>query len=307
MGVVPLSPRMPDLRALELLLSVARTGSLGAAAREHGITQQAASSRIRTIEGLLGIAVVQRGPRGSQLTADGMLVVGWAQKLLDLAAEVDSGIATLRGEHDAHLHVSASLTVAEHLMPGWLIALRGGEALTVHLTSTNSTHVAERVLDGSADLGFVEGPGVPRGLASRTVAHDHLVLIVSPRHPWARRKEIDPADVAATPLVAREPGSGTREAFERALLQHPGIGAITAPALELGATTAIREAVLAGAGPAVLSSLAVARDLGSGRLVAVPIRGIPLRRALRAVHRQDTRMTGPARDLLMIASRMSAG
>ncbi|HVX43339.1 MAG TPA: LysR family transcriptional regulator [Mycobacteriales bacterium] len=300
-----LSPRMPDLRALDLLLSVARTGSLGAAAREHGISQQAASSRIRTIEGLLGIAIVQRGPRGSRLTDDGTLVVGWAERLLELAAEVDSGIATLRGQHDAHLHVSASLTVAEHLMPGWLIALRraGDSELTVHLTSTNSTHVAEQVLDGRADLGFIEGPTVPRGLASRTVAHDHLVLIVSPDHPWARRSAVEPADVAATPLVAREPGSGTREAFERALLQAPGVDRIAAPVLELGATTAIREAVLAGAGPAVLSSLAVAPDLQGHRLREVAIRGITLRRALRAVHRRDTRMTGPAQDLLRVAAR----
>ncbi|MBO0517860.1 helix-turn-helix domain-containing protein, partial [Streptomyces beijiangensis] len=70
----PLSHRVPDLAALELLLAVARHGSLGKAARELGISQPAASGRIRSMEARLGVVLLERSPRGSRLTDAGVLV-----------------------------------------------------------------------------------------------------------------------------------------------------------------------------------------------------------------------------------------
>ncbi|MGG8405922.1 LysR family transcriptional regulator, partial [Streptomyces sp. 12297] len=87
---LPLAHRVPDLGALELLLAVARLGSLGAAARQLGITQPAASSRIRTMEVRLGVALVDRSPRGSTLTAEGALVTDWARAVVDAAEAFDA-------------------------------------------------------------------------------------------------------------------------------------------------------------------------------------------------------------------------
>lgn len=95
--VVPLSHRVPDLGALELLIAVARVGSLGAAAREVGITQPAASSRIRAMEARLGVALVDRTPRGSTLTAQGALVTDWARRIVEAAEAFDAGAQALRG------------------------------------------------------------------------------------------------------------------------------------------------------------------------------------------------------------------
>ncbi|MFY9652735.1 helix-turn-helix domain-containing protein, partial [Trebonia sp.] len=76
---------MTDLMPFDLLLSVARLGSLGLAAREHGISQPAASTRIRRLERRLGVALIERSPHGSRLTAHGELVAGWAQAAVDAA------------------------------------------------------------------------------------------------------------------------------------------------------------------------------------------------------------------------------
>jgi DNA-binding transcriptional LysR family regulator len=100
--------------------------------------------------------------------------------------------------------------------------------------------------------------------------------------------------------VHREPTSGTRAALEAALAAHLPLAT---PVLELSSTSAVRSAVSAGAGPAVLSSLAVQDDLAAGRLVAVAVEGVDLRRSLRAVWPAGQRPTGPARDLLAIAAR----
>lgn len=294
---MPLSSRMPDLRTLELLLAVARLGSLGRAAREAGISQPAASVRMRTLERMAGVPLLERTPRGSVLTPAGVLVTDWARPLLDAADRLDMGLAALREDHYSRLRVEASLTVAEYLLPRWLVALREARpGVAVSLRVGNSADVAARVLAGEADLGFTEGRRAPRGLASAVVAHDRLTVVVAPGHPWSRRRSPVPAaELAATPLVQREQGSGTREVLAAALAP---FGGPAAPLLELASTTALKAAAVSGAGPAVLSSLAVADDVAAGRLIAVEVADLELGRALRAVWPRGTYPTGPARELL---------
>ena len=174
-------------------------------------------------------------------------------------------------------------------MPRWLVALRAELPETaVSLASHNSTDVAADVRAGDADLGFVEGPSVPDDLDTQVVARDRLTLVVAPDHPWAsRRRGVDVARLATTPLVSREHGSGTRAFLERAVG-----GALAEPALQLASTTAIKGAVAAGVGPAVLSSLAVAGELAAGTLAAVGIAGVDLERRLAAVWPRGRPLTG---------------
>ncbi|SDM85369.1 ModE molybdate transport repressor domain-containing protein [Streptomyces wuyuanensis] len=291
--------RVPDLAALELLLAVARHGSLGRAARELGITQPAASSRIRSMERQLGVALVDRSPRGSRLTAAGALVTDWARRIVEAAEAFDAGAQALRDRRDSRLRVAASMTIAEYLLPGWLIALRQERPGTaVSLLAGNSAAVAERLLRGEADLGFVEGLAVPEGLDGAVVGHDRLVVVAAPGHEWARRRSpLSPEKLAATPLVLRERGSGTRQVLDSALAGH---GGLAEPLLELASTTAVKAAAVSGAGPAVLSELAVTEELASRRLVRIPVEAVRLRRDLRAVWPHGHRPTGPARDLLSL-------
>ncbi len=175
----------------------------------------------------------------------------------------------------------------------------GGSAQTT-LTATNSAAVADLVRSAAVDLGLVEGPDPLADLHQAVVGEDRLVLVVPPDHPWARRRRPVDADLLArTPLVTREPGSGTRTAFEQAL-GVPG----PPPVLELSTATAVRESVRAGLGPAVLSALAVAGDLREHRLVEVAVAGVDLRRRLRAVWVGGPQLpAGPARDLVALAAR----
>jgi DNA-binding transcriptional LysR family regulator len=304
---VSLPDRVSDLVPFDLLLAVARLGSLGLAAAEHGISQPAASARISRLERQLGVPLVDRSPRGSRLTPDGVLVAGWAQAALDAAAALDAGITSLRARKDVVLRVAASMTVAEYLLPGWLTVLRARfPGTAVALTAGNSADVSAAVLGGGAGLGFVEGPGLPPGLESRQVGADRLTVVVAPGHRWGRRRSgITAAELAAAPLVAREPGSGTRRHLEEALRAHGGLGLVP-PAAELSSTTAIKSAVAAGIGPAVLSSLAVSPELTAGTLVAVRLADLDLSRKLLAVWAAGRQLIGPAVDLLAIAARKQA-
>jgi DNA-binding transcriptional LysR family regulator len=285
-----LSSRMPELASLEIFLAIAKTGSLGGAARELGLTQQAMSARLASLEAQIGVGLAVRTTRGSQLTPAGVLVAEWAARLVEVAHEVDAGLGSLRAKSRQRIKVVASQTIAEQLMPHWLVSLQadrpgGGTAPEVILTATNSKRAIASVRNGTADLGFVENPGPPRGLGSCVVAHDELVVIVPPDHKWARwSRAVSAAELAQTPLVTREAHSGIRDSLTVALHRALGDDMQQAlPVLELTSAAAMRAAVLAGAGPAVMSRLAVADDLAVGRLRAITIPELNLRRQLRAI------------------------
>ncbi len=304
---MPLSPRLPELASFEAFLAIAETGSLGRAARELGLTQQAVSRRLATMEAQIGVTLAVRTTRGSQLTPAGLIVADWAARLLDIASEIDAGMGSLRKEGRERIRVAASQTISEQLMPHWLLSLqaeasrRGGHAPQVTLTATNSEHAVAAVRDGNVDLGFVENPGAPKGLGSCEVGGDELAIVVPPGHKWTRRSRVVTArELAQTPLVSREPHSGIRDSLTAALRQVLGEDMEqAAPVLELTSAAAMRAAVLAGAGPAAMSRLAVADDLAVGRLQAIAIPKLDLRRKFRAIWVGGrTPPAGAIRDLL---------
>lgn len=154
-----LSARMPELASLETFLAVARTGSLGGAARELGLTQQAVSARLAALEAQIGVVLAVRSTRGSQLTPAGVRVAEWAARVIEVAHEFDAELASLRAESRQRIKVVASQTVAEQLMPNWLVTLktaRPHDAPEVILTATNSERAIAAVRGGAADLGFIE-------------------------------------------------------------------------------------------------------------------------------------------------------
>lgn len=304
-----LSPRMPDLAALQMLAIVAETGSLSAAAGRLGLSQQGVSARMRTLEAQIGAPLLLRTPRGSTLTATGILVAGWSSEVLAAAGRLDAGIASIRRDTVRQLHVVASQTIAEHLLPLWLVALRrqqeslGLEPTQIKLTASNSEGAIEQVRRGAAAVGFIESPHLPTDLRTAAIRTDRMLLVVGPGHPWARRRApATAAELAATALVTREKGSGTREALA-SLFETAGLAPVP-PLLELATTAAVRTAVAAGTAPGVLSELVVRDDLMLGRLVAVPLAGLRLERPLTAVWQGGkTPPAGPGRDLVALARR----
>ncbi len=300
---MPLPAGVSDLTSFDLLLSVAKLGSIGRAAVAHGISQPAASARLRELERHLGVRLLEREARGAKLTTVGELVAGWAQPAIERAADLAAGIATLQTHRDSQLRIAASLTVAEYLLPGWLIALRSAVPNTVTaLSCGNSGEVATKVLHGDAEIGFIEGPAIPAGVDAQEIAQDELVVVVAADHPWAKKRRVQAKELAATPLVSREPGSGTRQAWEQAVHEQLHL-TLAKPALEVSSTTAIKAAAIGGIGPAVLSARAVTAELRNGTLVRIAVPGLDLARRLHAIWPQGHPVQGSAKDLLAIATR----
>lgn len=285
-----------DIETLRLLVAVSETGSLSAAAARRGMSQPAASARVKEFEARWRLAVVSRSPRGSQLTTDGEAVISWARGVLHTADTMRSTMTALSAKRRGGLAVAASLTVAEHVLPRWLGELHARRPdVQPVLQVVNSENVASAVRSARADLGFIESAELPVGLARKTVGRDRLVVVVAHGHAWARRRTpLGRTELLAARWVLREPGSGTRSTFEAALRQVPDI------VLESSSTAALVGAAVAGVGPAVVSLMSVRAELETGRLVVVPTE-LDLLRPLTAVWRKEERLREAAAELLAIA------
>ncbi len=295
----------PSIIELEVFESAARLGSLSAAARDLGMTQQAVSARLRRLERIIGLTLMDRSPRGVTLTTDGETVLSGTHEVLAALTRLDASIAELADTTTGPLHVGASQTIAAHLLPTWLMVARrdrpGEQDVTLY--TANSGSVIAMVRAHEIDLGFVECPEIPSDVSSARIGIDQMVLAVAPTHPWAQRQQVSLAEIATVPLVCREEGSGTRAAFEQAVLRVTGAPAV-APAMVFATEAAVRSAVVYDVAPAVLSRLTITDDIELGRIVAVPIGPEPVRRPLAAVWPgPSTGIGGLAKDLVETARR----
>jgi LysR family transcriptional regulator, low CO2-responsive transcriptional regulator len=150
----------------------------------------------------------------------------------------------------------------------------------VRMSVSDTAAVLKRVQSGEAHLGLTggQGEGDSPDLEFRRLAGDKLALVVPADHRWRRKRRVSLRDLLAEPLVQREEGSGTRRCMEQALERLGVTPSRLTVALELGSTEAVKSAVLEGAGAAVLSRCAVAREVEEGQLRAVAVSGLALAR-----------------------------
>ncbi|MFW6077561.1 MAG: LysR substrate-binding domain-containing protein, partial [Hyphomicrobiales bacterium] len=138
--------------------------------------------------------------------------------------------------------------------------------IAVHVSIDNTEQVARAVIDGSADLGLVEGATDLALLQKRRITGDALAIVVAAGHPWAGRDAVAPGELKESPWVLREPGSGTRAEFEDAIAAHGLALDDLSVSLELPSNEAICAAIEAGAGAAAISHLVSDAAVSAGRL-----------------------------------------
>lgn len=280
----PLDSRI-TLAVLRQLVELQKLGSVGAVARELGLSQPTVSANLSRFEAAIGYPILLRTTTGTRLTGEGATIVSAARPVLAAADELARAIAGLSESASAPVRIAASLTVAEQLVPRWLADSRMAGHLTpgnATLVVGNSDEVMEWIKHDQADIGFIEGNTIRDGLVQLPIANDVLVAVVGPGHRWfSETGPISPQDLVKAGLVIREPGSGTREVLENALAR---VGlALPAHPASFGSTSAILTAVRHGGAVAVVSRLAVDDELGGGRLRALTVPDLDLTRRLSAV------------------------
>jgi DNA-binding transcriptional LysR family regulator len=271
-----------NLRQLEVFVATARAGSTRAAAERVARSQSAASAALAELETAVGAPLFDRIGRRLVLNENGRALLPRAAAMLDDATGLQH-LFSGGGEHAVPLRVSASFTIGEYLLPERVAQWKAAHPDShLRMRVSNTDDVIDAVVRHEADIGFVEGARTHADLLMRPWLSDELVVFAAPKHPLAGRR-VSAEQLRSASWVVREPGSGTREATDRWLLEHLGTVDI---AYEFGSTEAIKRLVGFGAGIGCVSRYAVAQAFDEGWLVPLRTR-LPkaTRRLATVVHR----------------------
>lgn len=280
-----------DLRRLEVFAKVAELGSFSRAAEALFLTQPTISEHVRALEVEVGLPLLDRLGRGATPTPAGRMMLDYAHRMLKLAEEARQAIDRFQGRMSGTLTVGASTIPGEYVLPGLLGQFKAKYPdITMSLRVSASREVSEWVDEGRVEIGVVGARPALRSLAARELMNDELVVVVPAGHAWASRRAIGLADVKSEPLVVREPGSGSREALERALHEAGTDLDAFRVAGEIGSTQAVKQLVRAGAGVTIISRRAVEDECRAGLVVCVKVRDLKIARSFYLVtHRERTR------------------
>jgi len=271
-----------NLNHLFLFRAVAEAGSFSRAAETVHVSQPAISMQVAELEAQLELTLFHRLPRGVKLTAAGQLLFGYAQRLGELADEAQRAMAEVRGVRRGRLSIGASTTIGVYLLPDLLGEYRRRHPdIDLRFDIANTEEIENRLVDGILDAGLTEGlPPNRDELESVIFLRDELVPIGRPDHPRlaAGGKPFTLQQLCAEPIILRERGSGTREVIEGALARRRQ--KLQRIAMVLGSTEAIKRAVAAGLGVAIVSHLTIQAELALGRLAILPVRGFQVSRPL---------------------------
>lgn len=283
-----------NLYHLRVFLTVAEHEHITRASEELILTQPAVTKIIQHLEQEVGLELIERQGRRIVLTHAGRILQNYARRIFGLEREMEDALAALRDLEVGEVTLAANTTTGVYLLPPIVARFRARyPQVALHIAILNSHEIIEQTLNWNLDFGLVEtDPAtLPAELHSEVFAHDELVLVVAPHHPWSKLNILKPEALREGALVLREQGSGIREVIEHALLEH---GVRVSPQLTLQDNEAIKHMVMSGVGAAIVSSLTVQRELANGHLVQVAIAGLDLHPQLSLIRRMDKQLSRAA-------------
>ena len=274
-------------RRLQVFYTVAKQLSFTKAAELLFMTQPAVTFQVKQLEEHFNTRLFERSHGKISLTPAGRLALDYAERILNLTAEMEARIAELTGQMSGPLLIGASTTIAEYMLPRLLGEFKQKHPETqARLTVANSETIERKVADHTLDIGLIEAPSHHPNLITQVCCEDELVMICAPYSDLAKQSSVTPEQVASHPYISREAGSGTRECIDE-YFRSNGVNLDELNlVMELGSREAIKGAVAAGLGVAIVSSTTVAKEVRLGELVAIPLNP-PLRRQLSLVYPQE--------------------
>jgi DNA-binding transcriptional LysR family regulator len=277
------------LEQLRIFVEVAERQHLTQAAAALYLTPSAVSSAIRALEDRYGIPLFNRVGRRIETTETGRAFLIEARNTLASARAAEMMLSEMGSLKRGSLRLQASQTIASYWLPPLLVDFQKRHpAIAIELTVGNTQSVAEAVLAGEADLGFVEGQVEDDALTVKEVGHDRLVMVAAPGHHLAHGKPIAARDLLGCRWIMRETGSGTRSAFAAVLKAH----ALDPAMLNIALTLPSNEALVSAAGASdlatVVSELVAGPLIEAGKLVRIPFE-LPPRAFYLLHHRQRYR------------------
>ena len=288
-----------QLRSFE---AVAKYGGVTRAAAALHLTQPTVSTQLRELRESTGVNLLVPAGRGVQLTDAGRALLETVKRMFDNWREFEEGIADMQGLVRGSLRI-AGVTTTEYFLAQWLKPfLQAYPGIDVDMVIDNRDAVIRRLEREQDDIAVMMMPPAHLALHSMAVMDNPLCLIGAADHPWAKRKTTPLKNLASVDLLMREAGSGTRQATLDFLAQHALAPRIR---MTLGSNEAIKHAVAAGLGVAVISRHALAKNPAQDGLCVLRMSGLPIKRHWRVVWRQDRRLPRVATVFMEFLQRQS--
>lgn len=263
------------LRQLQIFLEVARHQNISRAAHSLHMSQSAASEALLNLENTYEVKLFDRSGNKLTLNAIGQTIRREAENLL---ANCQNFEARLRDHKEVgHLKVGASFTIGNHLATRYLAGyLEQYPEADVQLDIANSPDVVSKVLNYEVDVGMIEGDIQHRDLELIPWREDELVVFCAANHPLAKKGVLGSKDIREALWILREPDSGARQTFDRAMA---GLLPQLNIYLEFKHNEAIKNAVESGLGIGCLSEIVLRRNFANGDLVPLRLPRRDMRRS----------------------------
>lgn len=270
-------------RQLQVFKAVYDLKSYSKAGELLGLTQPAVSSQVRHLEQALDMPMFEYVGRKLYCTAAGEEMAACVRSVFHELADMQNRMAALEGRVAGDLKLLA-VSTAQYVVP-YLLGpfLKQNPQVNISVAVVNRATAVERLNNNSDDLVIMGMVPQGRPLTSLPFLDNELIPIVPAGHPLLNQTTVSPDDFLNSNLLTRETGSGSRLALEVYCQQHR---LKMEPVMELGSNDAVKHAVLAGLGVAVVPKLSVLSELALGTLTALEMPGFPLRRSWCVVYPQ---------------------
>lgn len=256
-----------SLRQLEIFLATAHYENVTRAAESLAMSQSAASGSLRDLENQFGVKLFDRIGKRLQLSELGIQLRPQAERLLEQAQDLER--ALIGQDAIGKLSIGATLTIGNYLAVAMIAEFKKQHpSADVALTVANTANIAEQVKNFNLDLGLIEGEYQDAELETLHWRNDELQVFASPNHPLANFGPLSDQQLIELPWIVREPGSGTRQTFDRAM---HGILTDLSISMELQHTEAIKRAVEAEMGVGCLSEISLKEAFARGSLVPLQV------------------------------------
>ncbi|MCD8092350.1 MAG: LysR substrate-binding domain-containing protein [Bacteroides sp.] len=267
---------MSDFR-LKVFQSVAKNSSFTKASQELFISQPAITKHVQELETLYQTRLFDRQGNRISLTESGKLLLEHCGRILEDYKRLEYEMHLLHNEYTGELKLGASTTIAQYVLPPLLGSFIGKfPQVNLSLLNGNSREIEFALQEHRIDLGLVEGVFRLPSLKYTTFLKDELVAVIRTGSKLSVPEEITPEELLNLPLVLRERSSGTLDVFERALHQHNIKLSSLRVLMYLGSTESIKLFLEHTDCLGIVSVRSVSRELSSGELRVVEIKGMPM-------------------------------
>jgi len=266
-----------ELHHLKIFSSVYRNKSFTLASKELHISQPTASEHIKNLETALGCSLFDRLGRTILPTIEADLLYPRALKLLDDLDRLQQDLAVAGERISGELVLGASTIPGTYILPVQAVGFKQKHPdVSFEIRIGDTATITEQVLNHELLYGVVGARTHPQQLEYQPLFADELILVAAPQVISGQLPTLEA--LYTVPFLIREQGSGTRNIMEHFL----GRAAIDTSRLNivatLGSTGAVREALKAGLGASILSSLAVHEELADGKLQEYQIPDLEMKR-----------------------------